>query len=449
MAQTTMVATGDWLLLVMRVACRWLLSRNGHLLLAVTFVGVLVVWVNLHISDNLLDRSAASTLDEGMYPYFADDDADAAPAQPLRLSPAEMEHRRRVAVFSRILQKQVKRRRRVGVEEEQTRCIHPKLSLKHDANRFAYYDLPPLNCTGSGMFVAHRGALMLNRSVLRFPSVLGRCSFYGIERMTDNMYSYSKPEVLESPPFVVKNLEQDFVRISCLLKSTLEEIQRRAVEENKTDGNSQADDRGAVSNENPGNGRQNDDKDQGSDADGKDEEEESKKKLGGDDENNEPQNGPVDSGEIFEDSYDDWRGDLYDEDAVNPDLEDSDCDQFLVRIRPKPEVFERIAKIEAASPRRPLQLNVLMFALDSMSHLCYQRKMPRTYKYLRDELGAAILENYNIVGDATTAAIIPMLTGRFLLSTSCLLAWLVLFRGHPRPTGILLLLLLFVCLFHC
>lgn len=58
-----------------------------------------------------------------------------------------------------------------------------------------------------------------------------------------------------------------------------------------------------------------------------------------------------------------------------------------------------------------LQMNVLMFAMDAMSHMAYQRKMPKTYEYLKKTLGAVILNSYNIVGDATTAALIPMLTG--------------------------------------
>ena len=59
-------------------------------------------------------------------------------------------------------------------------------------------------------------------------------------------------------------------------------------------------------------------------------------------------------------------------------------------------------------------MNVVMFALDSMSHLAYQRKMPKTYQYIKNKLGAVILNSYNIVGDATTAAIIPMLTGKMI-----------------------------------
>ncbi len=57
-------------------------------------------------------------------------------------------------------------------------------------------------------------------------------------------------------------------------------------------------------------------------------------------------------------------------------------------------------------------MSVLMFALDSMSHLSWQRLMPKTYKYIQEVLGAVVMQGYNIVGDATTAAIIPMMTGR-------------------------------------
>ncbi|XP_052214889.1 uncharacterized protein LOC127833586 isoform X1 [Dreissena polymorpha] len=93
------------------------------------------------------------------------------------------------------------------------------------------------------------------------------------------------------------------------------------------------------------------------------------------------------------------------------DYEEADFDQFLVQVYPKPEVFNRISKIALRSDfqERP---NVLMFGLDSMSRLSWQRKMPRTYKYLQEVLGSVIFEGYNIVGDATTAALIPMLTGK-------------------------------------
>ena len=57
-------------------------------------------------------------------------------------------------------------------------------------------------------------------------------------------------------------------------------------------------------------------------------------------------------------------------------------------------------------------MSVLMIGLDSMSHLSYQRKMPKTYAYVKDTLGGVVLNSYNIVGDATAAALVPILTGR-------------------------------------
>ncbi len=89
-----------------------------------------------------------------------------------------------------------------------------------------------------------------------------------------------------------------------------------------------------------------------------------------------------------------------------------DFDQILIQVEEKPEVAERLRDIE---PHKDCSgISVLMFALDSMSHLSYQRKLPHTYKYLKDILGATVLHSYNIVGDATTAAIIPIMTGKAL-----------------------------------
>ncbi|XP_034484928.1 uncharacterized protein LOC117789874 [Drosophila innubila] len=55
--------------------------------------------------------------------------------------------------------------------------------------------------------------------------------------------------------------------------------------------------------------------------------------------------------------------------------------------------------------------NVLMFGLDSMSRNSFMRKLPRSYAYLTKQLGAIVLKGYNIVGDGTPQALIPLLTG--------------------------------------
>jgi hypothetical protein len=88
----------------------------------------------------------------------------------------------------------------------------------------------------------------------------------------------------------------------------------------------------------------------------------------------------------------------------------SDFDQFIAQIYPRESILERLKEMKPNPDS--LQMNVLILVLDSMSHLSYQRKLPKTYEYLKDELDAVILNGYNIVGDATTAAMIPLLTGR-------------------------------------
>ena len=104
--------------------------------------------------------------------------------------------------------------------------------------------------------------------------------------------------------------------------------------------------------------------------------------------------------------------------------EPADFDQFIVQVYPKEGVHRRILKQmrELNAERkhlRELSMNVLIFGLDSMSHMSYQRKLPKTYSFLRDKLRAVILHGYNIVGDATTAALLPMLTGKAKLTFSC------------------------------
>ena len=58
------------------------------------------------------------------------------------------------------------------------------------------------------------------------------------------------------------------------------------------------------------------------------------------------------------------------------------------------------------------KMNVLVICLDSMSHLNYQRKLPKTYSYLKDTLGAVMLNAFNVVADGTLHNIVPLLTGK-------------------------------------
>lgn len=52
-----------------------------------------------------------------------------------------------------------------------------------------------------------------------------------------------------------------------------------------------------------------------------------------------------------------------------------------------------------------------MLGFDSLSRNAFIRTLPKSYKYLTDQMQADVLEGYNIVGDGTPQALIPLLTG--------------------------------------
>lgn len=58
-----------------------------------------------------------------------------------------------------------------------------------------------------------------------------------------------------------------------------------------------------------------------------------------------------------------------------------------------------------------IALNVLMFGLDSLSKNAFIRKLPKSYEYLTKSLNGHVLQGYNILGDGTPHALIPILTG--------------------------------------
>lgn len=52
-----------------------------------------------------------------------------------------------------------------------------------------------------------------------------------------------------------------------------------------------------------------------------------------------------------------------------------------------------------------------MIGFDSLSRNAFIRKLPKAYNYLTNELNAGVLKGYNIIGDGTPQALIPILTG--------------------------------------
>ncbi|KAL4234217.1 hypothetical protein ACF0H5_005870 [Mactra antiquata] len=56
--------------------------------------------------------------------------------------------------------------------------------------------------------------------------------------------------------------------------------------------------------------------------------------------------------------------------------------------------------------------NVLIFGFDSLSRQMFKRFLPKTHEYFTETLKGTLFESYNIIGDGTVQALLPMLTGK-------------------------------------
>ncbi|XP_053620717.1 uncharacterized protein LOC128681115 isoform X2 [Plodia interpunctella] len=56
--------------------------------------------------------------------------------------------------------------------------------------------------------------------------------------------------------------------------------------------------------------------------------------------------------------------------------------------------------------------NILIFGFDSTARNGFIRRMPKSYRYLTEQLHAVVLKGYNILGDGTPASLFPILTGK-------------------------------------
>lgn len=63
--------------------------------------------------------------------------------------------------------------------------------------------------------------------------------------------------------------------------------------------------------------------------------------------------------------------------------------------------------------KRKLDVNVLVFLMDSMSHMSFLRNVPNFTNFLIQKMQAHIMNGFNTVGDGTQFMEIPMLTGQF------------------------------------
>ena len=58
-------------------------------------------------------------------------------------------------------------------------------------------------------------------------------------------------------------------------------------------------------------------------------------------------------------------------------------------------------------------LSIAILGFDSMSRMSWLRRLKKTREYFHDVMNGIELKSHNIVGDGTTAVILPMLTGHF------------------------------------
>lgn len=87
--------------------------------------------------------------------------------------------------------------------------------------------------------------------------------------------------------------------------------------------------------------------------------------------------------------------------------DDSEQKYFHASISEIKEVANR--KETHSSP-----LNIMILTLDRTSAAHFQRMLPKTYAFLKDELDSIMFKSYSIVGENTTPAMSAFLTGKSL-----------------------------------
>ncbi len=76
----------------------------------------------------------------------------------------------------------------------------------------------------------------------------------------------------------------------------------------------------------------------------------------------------------------------------------------------QPVPHEHLLK-RSAENQPGIPLNILIIGIDSLSHSNARRKLPKVYKYLKNELRSMLFNGHSTVGDGTTEQLTAMLTG--------------------------------------
>ena len=76
------------------------------------------------------------------------------------------------------------------------------------------------------------------------------------------------------------------------------------------------------------------------------------------------------------------------------------------------QVVRREEIVSKPSTKTELDLNILIIGIDSISNGHAQRKLPKSYNYIRNVLGGYVFMGHSVVGDGTTEQLAAFLTGK-------------------------------------
>ena len=122
---------------------------------------------------------------------------------------------RKLMQFGKLGNSKHLKRFNLNEDEEEAVCKMPKLSLKTDSNKFAFFKMPPLNCTGSVLFHVVENQLILNETVLK-GQTLSKCEYTAIVWQSDDYPGLEYPKVVKDAPYTM-DIKHDFFKVTCYL----------------------------------------------------------------------------------------------------------------------------------------------------------------------------------------------------------------------------------------
>ena len=325
-------------------------------------------------------------------------------------------------------------------EEPEQTCKIPKLSFFKNSHKDVYHRMEPLTCPGEALFYVKDFTVRINQTVLNGKSIQ-KCIYRAIAWFNDTHHIYSKP-LTRTSNYDLK-IKHDFFRVQCfvngirggrhllndqkeLVKKKIHQIHegprmigsmgmpdpvipkypKKSPPLSRSNRNSKEKEVVDINKEEMAidNARKS-----------KEKETEYIEVLDEVDKSIETSN----EDELKDDSQENNEKTKTDKkDQVLESLDQvPDFDQFIVQVYPKKEVDDR-NKDDPDFPES-LNMNVLLLVVESMSHVCFSRKMPKTQHFLTKTLRGKIMNGYSIVGDCSSGSLFPLLTGNMDTFSLC------------------------------